>query len=137
MELSDNPTRRDSGRKRFAKLIHKLIDRLIGEKRRWRRYKARAKRLPESYRTAIEAVQRYLMYRGAITNGDVLMSLLEDLADLFEQSAANGTPVRDIVGEDPVEFAEEFLRNYSEGQWIAKEKERLTAAVERAVNEES
>ena len=49
------------------------------------------------------------MYFGAITKGDVLLSMLEDLADLFEQSAANGTPVREIVGDDPVEFAEAFL----------------------------
>ena len=67
--------------------------------------------LPTNYRTAIEALERYLTYFGAITKGDVLMSMLEDLADLFEQSAANGTPNRAIVGDDPVEFAEEFLRN--------------------------
>jgi DNA-binding ferritin-like protein (Dps family) len=38
--------------------------------------------------------------------------MLEDLADLFEQGAADGTPLRDVVGEDPVEFAEAFLANY-------------------------
>ena len=41
--------------------------------------------------------------------------MLEDLADLFEQAAADGTPIREIVGEDPVEFAETFLQNYSKG----------------------
>ena len=63
--------------------------------------------------------------------GDSLTSMLEDLADLFEQSAANGTPVREVVGEDPVEFAEAFLRNYPEGQWISRERERLTNAIDR------
>ena len=38
-----------------------------------------------------------------------LLSMFEDLADLFEQGAADGTPIREIVGEDPVEFAEAFL----------------------------
>ena len=71
------------------------------------------------------------MYRGAITKGDVLLSMLEDLADLFEQSVANGTPIRAIVGDDPVEFAEAFLQNYSEGQWINRERERLTNAIDR------
>ena len=56
------------------------------------------------------------MYFGPIGKGDSVLSMLEDLADLFEQSAANGTPIREIVGEDPVEFAETFLRNYSEGR---------------------
>jgi DNA-binding ferritin-like protein (Dps family) len=63
--------------------------------------------------------------------------MLEDLADLFEQSAANGTPIREIVGEDPVEFAETFLQNYSEGQWINKERERLTKAIDRAAGEDT
>lgn len=69
-------------------------------------------------------------------NGGNLMSMLDDLADLFEQSAANGTPVRPVVGEDPVEFAEAFLRNYPEGQWISRERERLTNAIDRVASNE-
>ncbi|HET7013545.1 MAG TPA: hypothetical protein VFI65_06525, partial [Streptosporangiaceae bacterium] len=51
---------------------------------------------------------------------------------LFEQGAASGTPIREIVGEDPVEFAETFLQNYPRGQWIVKERERLTSAINGA-----
>lgn len=72
------------------------------------------------------------MYFGAITKGDVLVSMLGDLADLFEQSAADGTPIREIVGNDPVEFAETFMRNYTGGQWINKERERLIKAIDAA-----
>ncbi|MFL1428124.1 MULTISPECIES: DUF1048 domain-containing protein [unclassified Nocardiopsis] len=107
------------------------------EKRRYRRYKERVKQLPENYRAAIEALDRYLMYFGSITKGDVLVTMADDLIDLFEQSAANGTPVRDIVGEDPVEFAEAFLANYAEGQWIKKERDRLNRAIERAAGEDT
>ena len=32
---------------------------MIGDKRRWRQYKARTRQLPENYRTAIDAVERY------------------------------------------------------------------------------
>ena len=113
------------------------ISKMIAEKRRYRQYKARAKRLPASYHTSIDALERYLTYFGAITKGDILMSMLEDLADLLEQSAANGTPIRAVVGEDPVEFAEAFLQNYSEGQWINMERERLTNAIDRAAGGES
>ena len=109
----------------------------LEQKKRYRQYKARTKQLPANYRTAIEALDRYLMYFGSITRGDTLVSMLEDLADLFEQSAADGTPIREIVGEDPVEFAETFLQNYSEGQWINKERERLTKAIDRAAGEDS
>jgi DNA-binding ferritin-like protein (Dps family) len=105
------------------------------QKRRYRQYKARTKQLPADYRAAIDALERYLTYFGAITKGDTLMSMLDDLADLFEQSAVNGTPIRAIVGDDPVEFAETFLQNYSEGQWINKERERLTSAIDRAAGD--
>ena len=113
------------------------ISKMITDKRRYRQYKTRTKQLPANYHAAIEALERYLTYFGAITKGDVLMSMLEDLADLFEQSAASGTSVRDVVGQDPVEFAETFLQNYSEGQWINKERERLTDAIDRAAGSES
>ena len=108
----------------------------IEQKKRYRQYKARAKQLPANYRTAVEALERYLMYFGPMTKGGSLVSMLEDLADLFEQSAANGTPVRAVVGEDPVGFAEAFLQNYSEGQWINKERERLTNAIDRVAGDE-
>jgi DNA-binding ferritin-like protein (Dps family) len=107
----------------------------IEEKARYRQYKERTSRLPKDYRAAIDALERYLMYFGAITKGDILVAMLDDLADLFEQSAADGTPIREIVGEDPVEFAETFLENYSEGQWIKKERERLTDAIDRAAGD--
>ena len=113
-----------------------IITRLIGDKRRWRQYKARTRQLPPSYRTAIDALERYLMCFGP-GDGGTAASMFEDLADLFEQSAANGTPIRAIVGEDPVEFAETFLRNYPEGSWIVRERSRLTSAVERAAVEDT
>lgn len=107
----------------------------IGQKRRYWRYKARTKQLPVKYHTAIDALERYLMFFGPGTGGN-LMAMLEDLADLFEQSAASGTSVRAVVGEDPVEFAEAFLRNYPEGQWIGRERERLTNAIDRVAGTE-
>ena len=120
--------------------ISTLIEKVVGDfgdKKRWRQYKARTKELPTNYRTAIEALERYLTYFGAITKGDILVSMLEDLADLFEQSAADRTPIRAVVGEDPVEFAETFVQNYSAGQWINKERERLTNAIDRVAGDES
>jgi DNA-binding ferritin-like protein (Dps family) len=117
----------------------KLLETVYGpleQKRRYRQYKARVERLPANYRTAIDAVERYTHYFGPGT-GDGIVRMLEDLADLFEQGAADGTPVREIVGEDPVEFAEAFLRNYPEGQWIIRERTRLTSAIKRAAGEET
>lgn len=107
----------------------------FGDKRRWRDYKARVEQLPATYRTTVDALERYLMYAGAMSKGDVLVAMHEDLADLFERAATDGTPVRAVVGDDPVEFAETFLRKYSDGQWIKKERDRLVADVARAAGE--
>jgi DNA-binding ferritin-like protein (Dps family) len=108
----------------------------IKQKKHYRQYKARVARLPASYRTAIEALQRYSYYFGFGT-AEGGLSMLDDLADLFEQAAASGTPVRDIVGADPVDFADEFLRNYPEGQWIVRERDRLTNAIKNATGDDT
>ncbi|RNE59387.1 DUF1048 domain-containing protein [Cryobacterium tepidiphilum] len=113
------------------------IERMTGsleDKKRWRQYKARKEHLPTSYRTAIDGLERYFMYAGAIVKGDVLMQMLEDLADLIERAAADATPIRDIVGDDPVDFADTFIENYSDGQWINKERTRLTDAIDQAAD---
>jgi DNA-binding ferritin-like protein (Dps family) len=112
-----------------------FISRLIGEKRRWRQYRARVKALPEPYRSAVDAIERYLMYFGR-GDGTGWAEMLEDLADLFEQAAADGTPIREILGEDPEAFVEAFVQNYPEGQWVTRERERLTNAIARAAGED-
>jgi DNA-binding ferritin-like protein (Dps family) len=114
------------------------IEKLTGsleQKRQYKQYKARKEQLPAGYRNAINAVERYVTYYGAIVKGDVMLAMLDDLGDLFEQSAANGTSIREIVGDDPVGFAESFVQNYSDGQWINKERERLTKAIDEAALE--
>ncbi|MFD8561171.1 DUF1048 domain-containing protein [Streptosporangium canum] len=107
----------------------------LEDKRRYRQYKARTQQLPASYRTAVEALERYLMYFGRGDGADAA-SMYEDLLDLFEQSAADNTPVREVVGDDPVEFVEAFVSNYSEGQWRLRERQRLVSAIERAAGAE-
>ena len=112
-----------------------LITGSLEDKKRWRAYKRRVQQLPPSYRTAVEGVERYLMYAGG---GDEakLLQMVDDLADLFERASADGTPVRAIVGDDPVEFVEAFKSNYGLGSWLGKEQRRLTEAIERAENDE-
>ena len=113
-----------------------LVTGSLEQKRQYRQCKARIKRLPANYRTAAEALERYLIYAGGIAKGDVLVRMQSDLVDLFEQSAANGTPIRDIFGDDPVEFVEAFVANYSDGQWIDKERQRFTDAIDSLAGDE-
>ena len=112
-----------------------FIAQVIGPKRRWREYKARAKRLPPNYRTAVDAIEQDLLLFVPIDN-DSVAAMFEDLAGLFEQAAADGTPIREIVGADPTEFAETFAKNYSQGGYVpARARKKLTDAIARAEEE--
>jgi len=112
-----------------------FVAKVIGDKRRWRQYKARVKQLPPNYGAAVDAMERYLMHFGPM-DGDNASSLFEDVADLFERAAADGTPIREIVGDDPVEFADALIRNYSKGGYVAREQKRLTSAIARAAGDD-
>jgi DNA-binding ferritin-like protein (Dps family) len=100
---------------------------------RWPDNEARAKSLPASYRTALDALERYLNYLGPGGDGGAIYA---DIIDLFEQSAAIGTPIREVVGEDPVAFIEAFIQNYPEGHWRARERKRFISAIERIEREQ-
>ena len=117
-------------------ILSDLALKLIGDKKRWRAYKARVRDLPDNYRESVDAFERYLMFWGP-GDPDDAASLLENLADLFEQSAADSIPIREVVGNDPVEFIEEMVRNYPSGDWRARERTRLVEGVNRAVSNQS
>jgi DNA-binding ferritin-like protein (Dps family) len=109
----------------------------LEQKKQYRLDKARMDGLAEPYKSVAAAVHRYLMYYGGLTDGDSLVQMHGDLADLWERAALDGTPVRDIVGDDPVEFAETFAAAYAGTHWIDKERARLIAAVDNAERGES
>lgn len=120
-------------------MVAKWIETLTGsleQKKQYRQDKARIDALPGPYGTAAKAMHRYLMYYGGIVDGDTLTTMFGDLADLWERAAADSTPLHEIVGDDPVEFAEAFARAYDGRQWIDKERARLVTAIADAVREE-
>jgi DNA-binding ferritin-like protein (Dps family) len=114
-------------------MFSKFIAKVVGPKGQWRENKARAGHLPASYRTALDALERYLNYLGPGGDGGAIFA---DLIDLFEQSAANGASIRDVVGQDPVAFIEAFIQNYPDGHWRAGERERFINAIERIEREQ-
>lgn len=116
-------------------VVAKWIETLTGslsQKKLYKQHVHRIEALPEPYGRAAKALNRYFMYYGGVTDGDTLITMMGDHADLWERAAIDGTPVRAIVGDDPVEFAETFARSYSGTHWIDKERERLTKAIEAA-----
>ena len=119
----------------MSALIEKVIGD-IGDKRRWRGYRARVRALPPSYRAAVEALERYLTHRAVITRGDVLVDLHVELVEVFERAASRGTSIREVVGADPVHFADTLLREHAAGSRIDGERELLAAAIAGAAAED-
>lgn len=116
----------------------KWIETLTGSLEQKKQYKqsvARLKALPQPYAETATALQRYFLYQGGVTDGDILVDMLSDLADLFESAAAEQTPIREVVSDDPVEFAEEFTKAYGGERWIDKERNRLIESINRAETE--
>ena len=103
----------NSSAKEATEMATKWIELVTGsleQKKQYRQYKARIEALPEPYGTVAKALQRYFMYYGGVTDGETAVKMFGDFADLWERAAADGTPVRAIVGDDPVEFAEHSRR---------------------------
>lgn len=78
------------------------------------------------------AFTRYFMDYGGVTEGDTMVQMFSDFADLWERAAIDGAPVSEIVGEDPIEFAESFAQAFGGKRWIDKERARLNEAVSKA-----
>jgi DNA-binding ferritin-like protein (Dps family) len=104
----------------------------LEQKRQYRQDKARIETLPEPYGTAARAMHRYLINTSGIVDGDVIIRMLADLADLWEAASVDGTPVRSIVGDDPVDFADTFAKAYAAKEWQDKERARFAKAIEHA-----
>jgi DNA-binding ferritin-like protein (Dps family) len=111
-----------------------FVSRMIGEKRRWWAHQARVRELPPDYRAAVEALEDYLMLFGR-GDGAGWADMLDDLADLFDRAAADGTPIRGIFGDDPAEFVEAFVQNYPEARYVDRERERLRNAIAHAAGD--
>ncbi len=109
-----------------------LVTGSLEDKKRYREYRARMESLPAAYANSAKAFQRYFMYYAGIVDGATTLQMMSDFVDLWERVAADGTPLREVIGDDPVEFAETFAQAYTGKQWIDKERARLTRAIEDA-----
>lgn len=109
-----------------------LVTGSLSDKKLYRELKDRQKQLPEPYRATAAALERYLMSVGGGAGGATLLDMFRDLTELIERSAADHTPVRDVVGDDPVDFIETFIASYTGRTWMDKERARLREAIARA-----
>lgn len=82
---------------------------VIEGKKQWRAHQARVKALPPDYRIVYREMQKYLFKVGPI---DLLgQDLLPGIVDFFEEGAAQGKGVLDLIGPDVAAFCDGLVKD--------------------------
>lgn len=85
------------------------IQDIIEGKKQWRAHMARVKALPPDYQIVYKEMQRYFFKVGPVglTDG----SLLSGIVDFFEEGAAAGKRVLEVIGDDVAAFCDDLIKD--------------------------
>lgn len=92
------------------------------EKRDYKLYKKRIDNLPEDYRQAMKAIETYLW---SFAKGAGMFYILKNVLEMFENAAADKLELKEVVGDDLAEFADNLLLEFPEETWLDKERKKL------------
>jgi DNA-binding ferritin-like protein (Dps family) len=87
-----------------------FLNKIIGDKKEWKRMEARSKALPRDYQIVYGEIMKYMFMRSGGDGMDIV-AILKDLLGLFETSAADGKHALEVTGEDVATFCDELLRS--------------------------
>lgn len=82
---------------------------IIEGKRQWRAHVARVRALPPDYQIVYQEIQKYFFKIGPVELHEG--KLLPDLLDFFEEGAAAGKGVLELVGTDVATFSDELVKD--------------------------
>ncbi|MFD5558047.1 DUF1048 domain-containing protein [Streptomyces sp. NPDC127068] len=85
------------------------IQDIIEGKKQWRAHTARVKALPPDYRIVYEEMQKYFFKVGPVDLPDG--NLLSGIVDFFEEGAAGGKGVLQLIGSDVAAFCDELIKD--------------------------
>ncbi|MGD3112092.1 DUF1048 domain-containing protein [Streptomyces sp. YGL11-2] len=85
------------------------IQDIIEGKRQWRALMARVKALPPDYQIVYKEVQRYLFKVGPVDLPDG--SLLSGIVGFFEEGAAAGKGILEVIGNDVAAFCDDLVKD--------------------------
>ncbi|RBQ15583.1 hypothetical protein DP939_35000 [Spongiactinospora rosea] len=85
------------------------IQDMIEGKRQWRAHMARVKALPPDYEIVYKEIQRYFFKVGPVGLDDG--TLLSGILDFFEQGAATGKGVLELIGDDVAAFCDDLVKD--------------------------
>ncbi|MBR7836380.1 DUF1048 domain-containing protein [Actinospica durhamensis] len=82
---------------------------IVEGKKQWREHMARVKALPPDYEIVYREMQKYLFKVGpvALSEGN----LLSEIVDFFEEGAANGKGVLELIGTDVAAFCDDLIKD--------------------------
>ena len=85
------------------------IQDIIEGKKQWRAHLARVKALPPDYQIVYKEIQRYFFKVGPVDLVDG--SLLSGIVDFFEEGAATGKGVLELIGTDVAAFCDDLVKD--------------------------
>ncbi|MEU4063108.1 DUF1048 domain-containing protein [Streptomyces wedmorensis] len=85
------------------------IQDIIEGKKQWRAHRARVKALPPDYRIVYDEMQKYLFKVGPVDLPDG--PLLPGIVDFFEEGAASGKGVLELIGDDVAAFCDDLIKD--------------------------
>lgn len=85
------------------------IQEIIEGKKQWRAHVARVKALPPDYQIVYREMQRYLFKVGPVDLTDG--RLLPGIVDFFEEGAADGRGVLELIGPDVAAFCDGLIKD--------------------------
>jgi DNA-binding ferritin-like protein (Dps family) len=80
------------------------IQDVIEGKKQWRAHMARVRALPPDYQIVYKQIQKYLFKVGGGT-------LLSGIVDFFQEGAADGTGVLELIGNDVAAFCDDLVKD--------------------------
>lgn len=85
------------------------IQDIIEGKKHWRAHVARVQALPPDYRIVYKEMQKYLFKVGPVDLEDG--NLLSGIVDFFEEGAAAGAGVLELIGADVAAFCDNLIKD--------------------------
>lgn len=106
--------------------MENLLKKLIGDKKQYREFKAQVAALPSPYRETFEAMEKYMWN---FAKGDGFMKVLNQILEMFQENAQDNVPIKNIIGDDPVQFCDEIMAQYPDDLWLIKIQNKLRKEV--------
>lgn len=107
-------------------------DRITGNdmKHQWKAFEARARKLPAAYQSTWMQINAELWQRSDFT-GRNIMPLLEGVLELFEEAAADGRSVEDVLGGDIKGFCAALAGEQGAKTYRDRWRDQLNASILR------